>query len=295
MKYKPIKLILGKIPMKKRSQLFGVANKTIFGRQMLNWYRQNVVDAYLLSFPKCGRTWLRLMLGKAISLYSGVSEKNLLEFDKMAASSSKVPWIRVDHDSGVFAKSPEELSMNRKKYVDKKVILLIRDPRDVIVSLYFQATKRRIKRNFEGDISSFLRQEKGSLDTLIAWYNMWAENRNIPSKLQLVRYEEMHNNAEGELRKILDFVDLQAIDDEVVKTAVEYSRFENMRNLETNDKLGSHRLRPGKVGDVDSYKVRKGKVGGYVESLNSSDVEYIDQKINRDLSDFYSCYKSKEM
>ena len=39
-------------------------------------------------------------------------------------------------------------------------------------------------------------------------------------------------------------------------------------------------LQPGDVNDPESYKVRRGKIGGYVDYLDPSDVEYADQAMS---------------
>jgi hypothetical protein len=36
-------------------------------RRFLRWYAHQKADVYLVSYPKCGRTWLRLMIGRAIA------------------------------------------------------------------------------------------------------------------------------------------------------------------------------------------------------------------------------------
>ena len=53
--------------------------------------------------------------------------------------------------------------------------------------------------------------------------------------------------------------------------------------MEREGKFGTVRLKPGKISDLNSYKVRKGKVGSYKEELSKSDVEYINQRISAKL------------
>jgi hypothetical protein len=56
--------------------------------------------------------------------------------------------------------------------------------------------------------------------------------------------------------------------------ALDFSRFENMQKLEAAGAFDSKILRPGDVRDPESFKVRRGKVGGYREYLSAEDQAY---------------------
>ncbi len=241
-----------------------------------DWYIKKSTDVYLLSYPKCGRTWLRLMLAKALQLHYNLPEDIIFEISSFTSLNPNIPRITIDHDGAPLSERPQEVRTVKSRFQHKKVILLIRNPRDVVVSSYFQMTKRDKK--YEGDISSYLRYEVGSLDTLITWYNIWAQSRHIPSDTLFVRYEDLHENSEQELRKILNFLELPDISPLTILKAVEYAHFDNMRNLEANDTFQSSRLRPGQQDDSESYKTRRGKVGGYIDYLSEADIEYVDKK-----------------
>lgn len=290
-----ILLLLAKLPGGIKDSIYAIAGKLHVGRALLRRYEQVAidpfVDVFLISFPKCGRTWLSLMLGKVFTLRYELRETQLLELHRLARSYPDVPRIKVTHDDNPFWKIPSELEQSKQKYQDRKVILLIRDPRDVIVSSYFQKARRM--RRYEGDLSSYIREERGGLDTLVRWYNIWADSRHLPSNLLLVRYEDMHQDAEAQLRRVLEFLNLDHIPSELVREAVQYASFDNMRRLELQNGQRSFRLRPKKLGDPESFKTRKGKVGGYLEYLSDEDVEFVNCKLG-ELSDFYSEYKMSQ-
>jgi hypothetical protein len=139
----------------------------------------------------------------------------------------------------------------------------VRDPRDVVVSAYFQATKRR--RAYSGDLSSFLWADPGGFASIIAYYNAWAGAR--PPQFLVVRYEDLHADATSELTRVLRFFDMQVPTDSVERAATA-GAFANMRRLEQTEQLPGVRLRPGNRGDPESFKTRKGKVGGHVDYLS---------------------------
>src|SRR3546814_14969570 len=58
-------------------------------------------------------------------------------------------------------------------FADRPIIFLIRDPRDIMVSAYFHATRH--KRRFGGTIGAFLRDRRHGLPALISYWNGWAK------------------------------------------------------------------------------------------------------------------------
>ena len=63
-------------------------------------------------------------------------------------------------------------------------------------------------------------------------------------------------------------------DPDIFQEALEFSRFENMQKLEAAGAFDSNILHPGDVRDPESFKVRRGKVGGYREYLSAEDQQF---------------------
>lgn len=272
------------------------------------WYAHKNTDVYLISYPKCGRTWLRLMIGKSIADHYSVlrdsakdtvssQDEDILFLRWVKKPHKDIPHITVIHEDRPMIKAPEELERSKKRYRNKKVIFLSRDPRDVIVSSYFEMSKRgRLfgdnpyesrQAVYNGSLSDFINRRVGGFDTILAYYNIWAENRRLPSAFLLVRYEDLRINPHGELRKILDFLGLKTINDETVANAVAYTSFENMRLLEKNGEFNSSILKPANMKDEESYKTRKGEVKGFVKYLSDKEIEMLNRKMQSNLSSFY--------
>ncbi|MFW6132946.1 MAG: sulfotransferase domain-containing protein [Planctomycetota bacterium] len=243
------------------------------------WNR--MADVMLLSFPKAGRTWLRMLLAKTLATHCDVADDRLMDLQHTPG----VPRIKPKHDDNPHLKTPGELVTRKTEYADHKVILLVRDIRDLAVSAYFEATRRR--QQFVGDISQFLRCQRGGVDTMIRFYNIWAANRNVPRGFCLVRYEDLHADASAEVRRILDFVGVEGVTDETIRQAVAFASFENMNRMERTDALASDRLRPGDPADPESYKVRRGKVGGYRDYMDPADAEMVRRKMVEQLDPMY--------
>lgn len=257
---------------------------------LLMWYETQDVDVYIISYPKCGRTWLRLMIGKAIQQHFLLdADTDLIEISQLSKINPMIPKIKVSHDDKPHFKTPIQLEKDKSQFQHKRIVFLTRDPRDVIVSYYFHVTRRfQIETT---SISDFIRQDIGGINTLIFYYNIWAESQSQIDHFLRVRYEDLHANPQAELRRVLSFIGLPEISPQVITQAVQYAAFDNMRKLEESNAFSSPKLQPGQMGEYTSYKTRKGKIGSYFDHLTDSDIEYLNQKIDAELSNYYSCYK----
>ena len=101
----------------------------------------------LISFPKSGRSWLRLMLCDMVNFQFKDAENIVADTNLLWKIHPLVPYFTIDHDDACF-KSPAELNLTKENYSNAKVIFLVRDPRDVIVSWYFQLVKRNTLKQF---------------------------------------------------------------------------------------------------------------------------------------------------
>lgn len=238
------------------------------------------IRVFVVSFPKCGRTWLRVMAGKALCEKFGLPEKHIFHSVKLARDSGSLPTRYTHEDSALPEEAPlEPLETDKSRYRDKRVIFLVRDPRDVAVSFYFEATKRR--KLFEGSISSFIRSERHGIDRIVDYFRIWIENRTIPEKFLLVRYEELYANPLGALRSTLEIMGAPPIEEMILRKAIEYAGFENMKRFEREGRFKSEILRPADPSDPESFKVRRGRVGGFMDYLSPEDVAFCDAAMRR--------------
>ncbi len=244
------------------AKVFVTARNLLRGRQ---------VETFIVSWPKTGRTWLRVMLGRVLLKQGGHPEKLLL--DTYALSK------RAGGDRAMFCHGGplhlfdlghyEHLVFNYARYEPRKVVFLIRDCRDTLVSSYFQESKR--VGGFEGSLSKFIRDPKLGIRKVASFYSLWFTNRDVPRQFMLLRYEDMHRDPAGELRRVIDFLGPRDTDDEVVREAVEYARFENMRRLEMSGKYKDSMLSAKENQNPATLKVRRGKIGGFADYVSEAD------------------------
>jgi len=244
-----------------------------------------VTTVHLISFPKCGRTWLRLMIGKALIDHYGLKGANPVRLREAGRL-----LFEVHHDGDPHLERPDGIGTDKSYYRADRVIFLVRDPRDVMVSLFFHRTRRDPRDPVPDTLPAFIDSNSGGLGSLIAFYNAWARGRRQPAGFLLVRYEDIHRDAIGELRRVLGFMGVR-VAEETMQQAVDFASFENMRHYERANALEAPELAPANVGDDESYKVRRGLVGGYVDYLDAETIERMNRRINAELDDYFDYYK----
>lgn len=252
-------------------------------RRFVRLYGFHRSPIHVVSYPKSGRTWLRFALDVALREHFGLQDRtvNALELNRLARSDRRLPSIRFSHDDDPHTKRAEELTTTKRAYRSKRVVFLARDPRDVVVSSYYQHTRRAPRfgdPTFGGSMADFVRDPVFGIETIIAFMNIWMRNSDTPADFLLLRYEDMVADFEREIDRVLRFVGVE-LSRAAVLSAVEASTFESMQAMERSDSLGAGRLRPADPSDPDSFKVRKAKIGGYVDELPAAERVFVDRSL----------------
>jgi sulfotransferase family protein len=274
--------------MKLKGTVISLLNRSEPTRDALEWWIHRQTKIYVLSYPKCGRTWLRLMIGKALDEHYQLRVPNPMELGHMYGLHRDIPRIRVTHE---HAHRAEVIEADKHKFRGKTVVFLVRDPRDVVVSMYFEASRRSTL--FTGELGEFIRQPVGGIDAIIAYYNAWADSAHVPRRFALVRYEDLHHQPAPVLANVLDTMELP-VAPTAIEAAIGFSKFDNMRKLEIANTFKSARLRPAKAGDAESFKTRKGKIGGYRQYMSPADLDYVNARIATQLSPAYAEYRAAD-
>ncbi|MCB0193566.1 MAG: sulfotransferase domain-containing protein [Anaerolineae bacterium] len=256
----------------------------------IKWLRKlNLYDVLLISFPKCGRTWLLVLLGRAIQQHFEIpSETPLNNPATMSRYNAAIPTILPTHKTFFTEKRIGSLTQFRQK----KIVLLVRDPRDVVVSRYFQITKRKNEIKFNGSMAEFVYARQRSFNSFLDYYHQWARVRHQLPELLLVRYEDLHAQTEEQLTRVLAFCGLPQISQQTIAEAVAFADFNNMQRLEAKGFFQSGKLRPRDLTDFETFKTRRGKVGGYVDYLAPKEIEYMTYRMAKELDQFYGYHNT---
>ena len=175
-------------------------------------------------------------------------------------------------------------------YHAKKIIFLARHPADTAVSFFFHRQSRTrealkdVKRlsDISGQsIGDYIRSPAG-LDHVIAYMNMWIAALPTHQQWLLLRYEDLRTAPVPELKRLATLIGQNFTDDQY-NQAVEFAAFERLRAKEFSNFFGNKRLQPRSVTNPDSFKVRRGKVGGFKDYFTPDEVEWIDKRIGQTL------------
>lgn len=241
-------------------------------------------DAFLASYPKSGRTWLRFIL----SNYFDRAEK-LGANVNLHTMFSVLPNYALDNERGMgafrFANERPNLPLILVSHFpyrgfffhSKRIIFMIRDPRDVMVSAYFHATRH--KHRFSGDMTEFIADPDQGVSDLVRYLNGWARGLRKHPHL-IVSYEKLQADTESRTADVLRFLN-RTIDRDALRDAIAASRFEAMRDREKIEGIPDHEYNRD---DVESLRMRRGKAGGFTDYLTPAHVSFIETTLSRQLS-----------
>jgi len=225
-------------------------------------------DIFLVSYPRSGNTWMRFLLANLIYPDQEVS---FLTIGNLVADPARA--------SRKFLKSLPRPRILKSHYPFdsryRKVVYLVRDPRDVAVSeYYFSLKKLRLDASVTIDqfVESFVAGDRSAYGSW--WENVasWIAARKGDPGFLLVRYEDLLRETVAELSRVASFLAIDRNPD-AVRTAVQRSSFERMRQLEKAEASQWEGTRDTRQ---DIPFVRSGKTGGWRDVLSPRSVAWIE-------------------
>ena len=208
-------------------------------------------DVWIVSYPKSGNTWTRFLIANLISGGETVDWSNIERW---------VPDIYYNRD-------PQLRGLPRPRYFKsheayrpsyRRVVCIVRDPRDVAVSYYHFVLKAKMLPDgatIEDFIEKFL---EGRLDPYGSWgenVGSWLGARRDTADFIVVRYEDLLANAEAELSRLAEMLGLPT-DEGLLRKAVTNSRADRMRELE-NAQRNEHKFLKSSRADIPFVRAAK--------------------------------------
>ncbi|WP_121971340.1 sulfotransferase domain-containing protein [Leptolyngbya sp. BC1307] len=224
-------------------------------------------DIFLTSYPKSGNTWTRFLIANLSFATENIDFTNI---------ERKIPDIYQNLDKNLL-QLPTPRLLKSHEYLDpryKKVLCIVRDPRDVLLSSYYHCLKFETINNsvsVEAFADKFIAGEiyfVGAQNPIGSWADnvgSWLGARQNDPNFLLVRYEDLKLNTAKELRRISTFLQIDS-SDAVIERAVTRSSADSMRQLEKQNT----NVWPNKQSRKDISFVRSAKAGGWKKNLPAS-------------------------
>ena len=262
---------------------------------------------WLASYPKSGNTWLRMFLK---SYFLKPNEKFSLDNkkedsfkaqafpDQKLLNHLKVDFNKFEEIVKNWETMQDFINLNKKtNFVKthnamctvgsyqftsprntKGAIYVVRDPRDVLVSLShhmgcgYDQTFEHLSSpyNFEYPSSGDKRYKKSLMGTWSDHYKSWKNYKK--SKVLIIKYEDMVSSELDTFSKIISYlneIDDTNFDKEKIHKAVEQTKFEELQKMEKKE--GFTEKGKGKL------FFRKGKIGTWKDEVPNEIIKKIEK------------------
>ena len=119
------------------------------------------------------------------------------------------------------------------------------------------------------------------IEAVVDITNSWWQEWNGSDLFLHTTYEDLKAQPEKELKQILMHFGETDPDCQIIAQAVEFSSFENMQRMENDQEFSTAIFRPSDPSDPDSFKVRRGVVGGWVDYMSDQDIHVVERAMKR--------------
>lgn len=253
-------------------------NLSIIINKTINLYK---INGLLISFPKSGNTYVRFIIANIlIDCNNNEDRINFENIENIVPTYTKRKLSKNELNIfPVIAKS--HFLTNKefflyKKFFRKEMIYILRNPLDTMKSYYIYRIK--VENTRYSNFSTFIRDKNVGI---IAWIKNI--EKYLLSSSYLIIYEELLNNTQCELEKIIHYLNTKYnlnINLSIIPCVMKNTSKENMYILENNYKE-KHKngkfLVGGKV--VENYSFVNLKKNRSLE-ISDSDIYFIKNKID---------------
>lgn len=254
-----------------KSIVKGMVKKWIIPRVTSRDYNFNVKegDTFIISYPRSGNTWMRFLLANLLLEEKEIDFNNVEEIIVDIYKSSDLEIVRKKYDYRIF----KSHSFFRPKFSKGKVVYLVRDVRDVAISYFYYSKKTGGGfSDFDSFLTDFLEGELGNFGNWAENVGSWLGAKEGDEDFLLVKYEDMLEDTEGEVRRVSRFLGLESSTKQI-KEAVQDSKFDSMKEKEQKNKKSAPEFRNTSE-DIDF--VRKGKTNQWKSFFSDQHIESID-------------------
>ncbi len=242
------------------------------------------VGAYLCSYPKSGRTWMRFALANLINEVYGLDLD--LDMENMFGlipnddgRGQTQPWKTLDAYRFSDRTEVPFIAMSHlpweERFAGPPIVLLIRTPADSLVSRFYHMSRH--DGQFKGDIDQFAHDPQFGVESLVEYFASWdahAEDENVLT----VTYEQLRAEPLEPFSRVVGQLGIRA-SREQLERALRLSSVDRMREVERKSGVGQPT--PYDLNDPQAMRVRKARVGGWRDELSPITVDYLLDAFNQ--------------
>ena len=205
-------------------------------------------DAFIVSYPKSGNTWVRFLLSNLLAPEKQISFRNIEDY---------VPNIYKSSATLEEREGRRYIKTHHPCYdLYPKTVYIYRDGRDALVSYYHYATGKKV---FAGTFADFI------FSPFVEQFSSWKEHvtsaldfaSEHPDRILMLQYEEMLRQPLACAARVTAFLEMEC-DERAIAQAVEKSSFDRLKRVEQT--FGGENLikpltffRSGKSGQWHEY------------------------------------------
>lgn len=226
-------------------------------------------DTFLVCYPKSGSNWVRFLIANLLRPQEPVTLLSAEEVIPFVDAAPKRHFDRMPRPRLIKSHYPFH-------HLYKKVIYVVRDPRDVVVSQYFYHLKRRyIDDGYSMDrfAARFVAGEVCSYGSWGEHVASWLGARSGDPNFLLIRYEDLLKQTIVELSRIAGLLRIKT-SAEQLSAAVELSSADRMRKLE---KVEGAMWNPTRGTRQDISFIRAAREGQWDTVLRDSSIVKIEE------------------
>jgi hypothetical protein len=210
---------------------------------------------YIIGYPKSGNTWLSYLVSYSLNMV--YDDMNAPGVHPRRESIRK--QVKGGHSHKSYTPSFGQVFKTHRLLdnlkAEDRVIYIVRDPRDVIISYYYY-----LNNSSNGSI-----EMSSVIDKVL---KEWAEHlsfyKNVPNT-SFIKYEDLLQNSLNALNNLFETMEI-AVDENVLKSAIEIFSFENMSG------------RKAGIEDKESF-FRKGVIGDWKNYIDENEITRIKSKV----------------
>lgn len=237
--------------------------------------KERILD-YVISYPKCGRTWLRFMYDRYIQEFFNFPGQNIFDMEEQLTYYYSTNWTHIGCAPSERKMWHQVGAIDPNVFNNRTCVVMMRNIPDTLVSLYYHS-QFRSEVQYKGSISDFIRDPMLGVLKICAYYEVVNNFLDLQDVIK-IRYEALHKNPKSVLTGLLKKLKVE-VNPNLVDKVIKEGSFDNMKALSQTKQYKNTWLDATDQNNAQSAKVRNGKVGEGDKTFSTDDMNYIKQTV----------------